>query len=177
MAISVQMFEMGVESWPNPIRKRLLPLKIDRSQHAHIDILAESLVIPPARSGEITSFQVARKQPKRPVAQVIIKYRLPFSRNVAHLSIRKAKIRLMIGAAMAIPALEAHADVAWLCLPETEAFEQAIQAALAGQGLPPPVRSSAASVISAASSSRQWVSADTTKARTPLILGYVGMTY
>ena len=36
--------------------------------------------------------------------------------------------------ATAIPALEAHADVAWLCPPETEAFEQAIQAALARQG-------------------------------------------
>jgi hypothetical protein len=36
--------------------------------------------------------------------------------------------------ATAIPALEAHADVAWLCPPEAEAFEQAIQAALAGQG-------------------------------------------
>ena len=36
--------------------------------------------------------------------------------------------------ATAIPALESNADVAWLCPPETEAFEQAIQAALAGQG-------------------------------------------
>ncbi|QNJ04928.1 UDP-glycosyltransferase/glycogen phosphorylase [Synechococcus sp. MEDNS5] len=36
--------------------------------------------------------------------------------------------------ATAIPALEAHADVAWLCPPETEAFERAIQAALEGAG-------------------------------------------
>ncbi len=36
--------------------------------------------------------------------------------------------------ATAIPALEAHADVAWLCPPDIAAFEQAIQAALAGQG-------------------------------------------
>ena len=36
--------------------------------------------------------------------------------------------------ATAIPALEAHADVAWLCPPELELFERAIQAALAGAG-------------------------------------------
>ena len=36
--------------------------------------------------------------------------------------------------ATAIPALEAHADVAWLCPAETQAFEQAIRAALAGVG-------------------------------------------
>ena len=36
--------------------------------------------------------------------------------------------------ATAIPALAAHADVAWLCDPQVEAFEQAIQAALAGDG-------------------------------------------
>ena len=36
--------------------------------------------------------------------------------------------------ATAIPALEAHADVAWLCPPSVEAFEQAITAALAGHG-------------------------------------------
>ena len=33
-----------------------------------------------------------------------------------------------------IPALEAHADVAWLCPPVVEAFERAIAAALAGAG-------------------------------------------
>ncbi|WP_413324221.1 glycosyltransferase [Synechococcus sp. MIT S9503] len=33
-----------------------------------------------------------------------------------------------------IPALEVHADVAWLCPPEVESFEQAIHAALAGEG-------------------------------------------
>ena len=33
-----------------------------------------------------------------------------------------------------IPALEAHADVAWLCPPAVEAFERAIEAALAGAG-------------------------------------------
>ena len=36
--------------------------------------------------------------------------------------------------ATAIPALAAHADVAWLCEPHVEAFEQAIRAALAGDG-------------------------------------------
>ncbi|MGC6482629.1 MAG: glycosyltransferase [Synechococcus sp.] len=36
--------------------------------------------------------------------------------------------------ATAIPALDSHADVAWLCPPEIGAFEQAIQAALAGAG-------------------------------------------
>ena len=36
--------------------------------------------------------------------------------------------------ATAIPALEAHSDVAWLCPPDADAFEQAIQAALVGQG-------------------------------------------
>ena len=36
--------------------------------------------------------------------------------------------------ATAIPALAAHSDVAWLCEPQVEAFEQAIQAALAGGG-------------------------------------------
>ena len=36
--------------------------------------------------------------------------------------------------ATAIPSLEPHGDVASLCPPETEAFEQAIQAALTGQG-------------------------------------------
>ena len=36
--------------------------------------------------------------------------------------------------ATAIPALEAHADVAWLGPPEVELFEQAIQATLAGAG-------------------------------------------
>ena len=33
-----------------------------------------------------------------------------------------------------IPALESHDDVAWLCPPSVEAFEQAIEAALAGAG-------------------------------------------
>ena len=33
-----------------------------------------------------------------------------------------------------IPALEAHADVAWLCPPAVEMFERAIEAALAGAG-------------------------------------------
>jgi glycosyltransferase involved in cell wall biosynthesis len=33
-----------------------------------------------------------------------------------------------------IPALEAHADVAWLCPPAVGAFERAIEAALAGAG-------------------------------------------
>ena len=36
--------------------------------------------------------------------------------------------------ATAIPALEPHADVAWLCPPAVEAFERAIQVALAGAG-------------------------------------------
>ena len=36
--------------------------------------------------------------------------------------------------ATAIPALEAHADVAWLCPPAVEMFERAIEAALAGAG-------------------------------------------
>ena len=36
--------------------------------------------------------------------------------------------------ATAIPALLAHGDVAWLCEPQVEAFEQAIRAALAGDG-------------------------------------------
>ena len=36
--------------------------------------------------------------------------------------------------ATAIPALARHGDVAWLCEPQVEAFEQAIQAALAGCG-------------------------------------------
>lgn len=36
--------------------------------------------------------------------------------------------------ATAIPALEAHADVALLCPPQLEAFEQAIRSALAGEG-------------------------------------------
>ena len=36
--------------------------------------------------------------------------------------------------ATAIPALAEHGDVAWLCEPQVEAFEQAIQAALAGGG-------------------------------------------
>jgi hypothetical protein len=36
--------------------------------------------------------------------------------------------------ATAIPALEAHADVAWLCPPKVEAFEEAIQNVLIGQG-------------------------------------------
>ena len=36
--------------------------------------------------------------------------------------------------ATAIPALDAHGDVAWLCPPETTMFEQSIQAALAGDG-------------------------------------------
>ena len=36
--------------------------------------------------------------------------------------------------ATAIPALETHADVAWLCPPAVEAFERAIEAALAGAG-------------------------------------------
>ncbi len=36
--------------------------------------------------------------------------------------------------ATAIPALEAHADVALLCPPQLEAFEQAIQSALSGAG-------------------------------------------
>ena len=36
--------------------------------------------------------------------------------------------------ATAIPALEAHADVALLCPPQVEAFEQAIQTALSGAG-------------------------------------------
>ena len=36
--------------------------------------------------------------------------------------------------ATAIPSLEAHGDVAWLCAPEVDAFEQAIAAALSGQG-------------------------------------------
>jgi glycosyltransferase involved in cell wall biosynthesis len=38
--------------------------------------------------------------------------------------------------ATAIPSLLAHDDVAWLCPPMVEAFEQAIAAALAGQGPP-----------------------------------------
>ena len=38
--------------------------------------------------------------------------------------------------ATAIPSLVAHGDVAWLCPPKAEAFEQAIAAALAGQGPP-----------------------------------------
>lgn len=36
--------------------------------------------------------------------------------------------------ATAIPSLEAHGDVAWLCAPEVDAFEQAIAGALSGQG-------------------------------------------
>ena len=38
--------------------------------------------------------------------------------------------------ATAIPSLEAHADVAWLCPPEAGAFDRAIRAALNGQGPP-----------------------------------------
>ena len=33
-----------------------------------------------------------------------------------------------------IPSLKVHGDVAWLCPPDVEAFEHAIQAALAGEG-------------------------------------------
>ena len=36
--------------------------------------------------------------------------------------------------ATAIPALAAHGDVAWLCEPQVEAFEQGISEALAGHG-------------------------------------------
>lgn len=39
-----------------------------------------------------------------------------------------------------IPALKAHGDVAWLCPPDIEAFEHAIQAALAGEGPSLPQR-------------------------------------